>query len=62
MDENEFVGLTPETMQFQVRIETDIKVIYKLIQNALRNYKKEARGATVIVVQSPLGRILNYSL
>lgn len=54
MGEIELIEPMPESMQFQVRVETDVKVIYTQLQNSLKTYKKESRGATIIVVQSPI--------
>lgn len=54
MEEIDNIDLMPETMQFNIRIETDVKVIYTHIQNALKNYKAANKGATVVLVQSPM--------
>ncbi|KAJ8673754.1 hypothetical protein QAD02_005016 [Eretmocerus hayati] len=54
MDEIEFINQMPETIQFQVRVETDIKLIHSRIQNALKSYKNEISGASIIILQSPM--------
>ncbi|XP_014238604.1 DNA polymerase epsilon catalytic subunit A [Trichogramma pretiosum] len=54
MEELEFVDKTPETLQFEVKFETDVKAIYTRIQNSLKNYKKEVSGATILVAQTPM--------
>lgn len=45
---------TPEAMHFEVKIETDLQKVYKAIQVALKNYKNEMKGATVLVLQTPM--------
>lgn len=62
MEEIEAIELFPEAMQFQVRVETDVEVIYKQLQNALKNYKNDNRGATVVLVQSPMGNNFKTTL
>ncbi|XP_011498886.1 PREDICTED: DNA polymerase epsilon catalytic subunit A, partial [Ceratosolen solmsi marchali] len=57
MGENNFVDLMPESMQFQIRVETDIKVIYTQLQNTLKNYKNETRGPTIVMIQSPIATL-----
>lgn len=47
---------TPESIQFHVKVETDVKKVYTQIQNILKNYKKEVSGPTLLLVQSPIGQ------
>lgn len=47
---------TPESIQFHVKVETDVKKVYTQIQNILKNYKKEVTGPTLLLVQSPIGK------
>ena len=44
----------PETMHFEVKVETDPQKIYRAIQITLSNYKNEIKGASVLVLQSPI--------
>ncbi|XP_015586460.1 DNA polymerase epsilon catalytic subunit A [Cephus cinctus] len=44
----------PETMRFEVTVETNIRFIRRTLQNALQAYKNEMKGATLIAVQSPM--------
>lgn len=44
--------LPPEGVQFEVRVETDLAVVYKLIHKALQSYKDEKRGPTLLAIQS----------
>jgi DNA polymerase epsilon subunit 1 len=37
---------------FEVRVEIDIKQVYKALNKLLSGYKEEKRGPTVVVVQS----------
>ncbi|XP_034952341.1 DNA polymerase epsilon catalytic subunit 1 [Chelonus insularis] len=48
------VSSTPIEMSFEVRIETSLQQIYKQIQNALKAYKNEMKGATILLVDSPM--------
>ena len=41
---------------FEIRVETDIRQVYRAIQRLLSSYKDEKRGPTYIAVQSPEGR------
>ncbi|XP_031784892.1 DNA polymerase epsilon catalytic subunit A [Nasonia vitripennis] len=54
MNEIERVDSIPESMTFHVKVETDVKVIYTQLQNALKNYKNEARGGTILILQTPI--------
>jgi hypothetical protein len=55
MGEKNYVEIMPETMKFQIHVETDVKVVYTQLQNVLKNYKNETRGATIVMIQSPIG-------
>lgn len=46
--------LPPENMNFEVRVETDLKVVNKLLQKALQLYKDEKKGPTLLMVQSTM--------
>lgn len=46
--------LPPEGIQFEVRVETDLTQVYKLLNKALQAYKDEKKGATLLAVQSTL--------
>ncbi|XP_069681734.1 DNA polymerase epsilon catalytic subunit 1 [Periplaneta americana] len=48
-------SLPPKNITFEIRIETDARHVYRLIQRALQDYKDEKRGPTLLAVQSPLG-------
>lgn len=50
----EEVLLPPEDITFEVRIETDLKVVYKLLQKTLQVYKDEKRGPTLLAIQSTM--------
>lgn len=39
-------------MTFEVRVETDLKQVYRLIQRALQSYRDEKKGPTLLAVQS----------
>ncbi|XP_066459860.1 DNA polymerase epsilon catalytic subunit A [Eleutherodactylus coqui] len=44
--------LPPEKHVFEVRAETDLKIVYRAIQRLLLSYKDERRGPTLIALQS----------
>lgn len=49
----------PDEIQFNIRIETDLKQVQRLLQVALQTYKNEKRGPTLLAIQSPIdGAIL----
>ncbi|XP_025837463.1 DNA polymerase epsilon catalytic subunit A [Agrilus planipennis] len=48
----ENVKLPPEIITFEIRVETDLKQVYKAIQKALQMYKDEKKGPTMVAVQS----------
>lgn len=39
-------------MTFEVRVETDMNQVYKLLQKALQLYKDEKKGPTLLAIQS----------
>ncbi|XP_015122503.1 DNA polymerase epsilon catalytic subunit A isoform X1 [Diachasma alloeum] len=51
---NQFMSSIPEEMQFDVRMETSQAGINKYLQAALKNYKDEKKGATVLAIKSPM--------
>ena len=50
--------LPPSTIQFEIRVETDARQVYRLIQRALQDYKDEKKGPTLLSVQSPYGKMM----
>lgn len=44
--------LPPSEISFEIRVETDLKKVYKTIQKALQDYRDEKKGATFIAIQS----------
>lgn len=44
--------LPPTGIQFEIRVETNLEQVYKLIQKALKTYKDEKGGPTLLAVQS----------
>jgi len=51
-------SLPPKNLTFEIRVETDARQVYRLIQRALQDYKDEKRGPTMLSVQSPLGKFV----
>jgi DNA polymerase epsilon subunit 1 len=49
-------SLPPQNLTFEIRVETDTRQVYRLIQRALQDYRDEKRGPTLLAVQSPLGK------
>lgn len=49
--------LPPDAVTFEVRVETEQRQVYRLIQRAIQDYKDEKKGPTLIAVQSPNGNI-----
>ncbi|XP_044265120.1 DNA polymerase epsilon catalytic subunit 1 isoform X2 [Tribolium madens] len=47
-------SLPPDTLTFEIRIETDLHHVYKTLQKALQLYKDEKRGPTLLAIQSSL--------
>ncbi|PNF35844.1 hypothetical protein B7P43_G09409 [Cryptotermes secundus] len=47
-------SLPPKNLTFEVRVETDARQVYRLIQRALQDYRDEKKGPTLLSVQSPL--------
>lgn len=46
--------LPPEGIIFEVRVESDLKAVYKLLQKTLQVYKDEKKGPTLLAVQSTM--------
>lgn len=44
--------LPPPDISFEVRIETDLTQVFKLVQKALLAYKEEKKGPTLLAVQA----------
>ncbi|KAK9679178.1 protein of unknown function (DUF1744) [Popillia japonica] len=44
--------LPPEAIQFEIRVETNLEQVYKVIQKALQTYKDEKPGPTLLAIQS----------
>lgn len=44
--------LPPEGITFEIRVETDLNQVYKLLQKSLQMYKDEKKGPTLLAVQS----------
>jgi DNA polymerase epsilon subunit 1 len=42
---------------FDVKLEKDVRTVYRAIQRMLASYKDEKRGPTFIAIQSPQGII-----
>ncbi len=47
-----------ESLNFEVRIDTDLRQVYRNIQKLLTAYKEERRGPSVIATQS----IMNFQV
>ncbi len=45
----------PEEMAFDIRIETQHRIVYRNINRILTNYKDGHHGPTVILIQSEIG-------
>ena len=50
--------LPPEEMTFDIRIETQRRVVYRSINRVLTGYKDGHHGPTVVLVQSQIGEYL----
>ncbi|CAH2005328.1 unnamed protein product [Acanthoscelides obtectus] len=46
--------LPPDELTFEVRVETDINLVYKMLQKHLQAYKDEKKGPTLLAVQSTM--------
>eukprot|EP00112_Aurelia_sp_Birch-Aquarium-sp1_P000107 Seg1008.10 transcript_id=Seg1008.10/GoldUCD/mRNA.D3Y31 product="DNA polymerase epsilon catalytic subunit A" protein_id=Seg1008.10/GoldUCD/D3Y31 len=53
-DQGEEFNGPAESYSFEVRVETNPKLLYRAIQRALAGYKDEKRGPTMLLVQSHL--------
>ena len=50
--------LPPKGITFEIRVETDARQVYRLIQRALQDYKDEKRGPSLLAVQSGYGETM----
>ncbi len=50
-------GLPPPGHVFEVRVEKDLRQVYRAIQRQLTAYRDEKRGPTLIAVQSAWGKL-----
>ncbi|VEN33495.1 unnamed protein product, partial [Callosobruchus maculatus] len=46
--------LPPDELTFEVRVETDMNLVFKLLQKHLQSYKDEKKGPTLLAVQSTM--------
>ncbi|XP_046479124.1 DNA polymerase epsilon catalytic subunit 1 isoform X1 [Neodiprion pinetum] len=53
-DIQNYVKSLPDEIQFNVRVETDLKQVQRLVQSALQAYKNEKKGPTLLAIQSPI--------
>lgn len=44
--------LPQKDFNFEIRVETDVKQVYRLIQNALQAYRDEKKGPSLLAIQS----------
>lgn len=44
----------PDDMHFEVRVETSLQQVQKQLQSALKAYKNEMKGSTILLVQTPM--------
>lgn len=51
----EEANLPPKNFEFEIRVETDQRQIFRQIQKKLQAYKDERKGPTVLVIQSLIG-------
>lgn len=54
--------LPPSDINFEIRVETDIKRVYKMIQKSLQDYRNEKKGATFLAIQSESITLLQSSM
>jgi len=50
-------NIPPSDVTFEVRVETEERQVYRQIQRTLQSYRDEKRGPTMLVIQSPIGRV-----
>lgn len=48
-------NLPPKNFEFEVRVETDQRQIFRQIQKKLQAYRDERKGPTVLIIQSLIG-------
>ncbi|ENN78133.1 hypothetical protein HUJ04_004474 [Dendroctonus ponderosae] len=46
--------LPPEGVQFEVRVETALSQVFKILSKALQGYKEERKGPTLLAIQSTM--------
>lgn len=46
--------LPPEGVQFEVRVETNLNQVFKILSKALQSYKEERKGPTLLAIQSTM--------
>lgn len=49
--------IPPPDITFEVRVETEERLVYRQIQRTLQTYRDEKRGPTMLMVQSAIGKI-----
>ena len=45
-------SLPQKEYNFEIRVETDVKQVYRLLQNALQAYRDEKKGPSLLAIQS----------
>lgn len=48
--------LPQKEFNFEIRVETDVKQVYRLLQNALQAYRDEKKGPSLLAIQSLHGK------
>ena len=41
--------------QFEVKVEVDVRQVYRGLHKRLADYKSDQKGATIVCIQSPMG-------
>lgn len=49
----------PDSIHFDVKVETSLNQVYKLIQNTLKAYKGEVTKPTILILQASMSEIMN---
>lgn len=52
---HEEANLPPKEFEFEVRVETDERQIFRQIQKKLQAYREERKGPTILIIQSLIG-------
>lgn len=50
-------SLPQKEFNFEIRVETDVKQVYRLLQNALQSYRDEKKGPSLLAIQSVHGML-----